>query len=256
MKVVILAGGHGSRLAEETAVRPKPMVEIGGIPMLWHILKMFGHYELRDFVIALGYKGEFIKGYFENFVKNHSHVRVDFRSGEVRYTDYQKLDWSVDLVDTGQTTLTGGRVKRVAPFLDNQPFVCAYGDGLTDLDFGALVKFHRAHGKLATLTAVRPPARFGHVEFSGDQVKEFSEKPQTAEGWINGGFFVFEPKALEYIEGDHIDLSREPLERLASEGQLMAYKHHGFWQCMDTLREKFLLEDLWKGDHAPWKVWS
>lgn len=253
MKVVILAGGHGSRLAEETAVRPKPMVEIGGIPMLWHIMKMFGNYGLKDFVIALGYKGEFIKGYFENFVKNHSHVRVDFRSGEVRYTDYQQLDWSVDLVDTGQTTFTGGRVKRVAPFLDNQPFVCAYGDGLTDLDFGALVKFHRAHGKLATLTAVRPPARFGHVEFAGDQVKEFSEKPQTAEGWINGGFFVFARQAFAGVPDDPgVVLETDVLPPLAAKGELSAYHHAGFWQCMDTYREMLALNQLWARGDAPW----
>jgi glucose-1-phosphate cytidylyltransferase len=256
MKVVILAGGHGSRLAEETSVKPKPMVEIGGIPILWHIMKMFDHYDFKDFVIALGYKGEIIKEYIENYVKNHSHVRVDFSSGTVKYTDYRQLDWKVDLVETGRTTLTGGRVKRLGNFLGKETFMCCYGDGVSNLDLRKLVEFHRAHGKLATLTAVRPSARFGHVELNGDQVAEFSEKPQTSEGWINGGFFVFEPKVLDYIEGDHIDLSREPLERLVKEGQLMAYRHPSFWQCMDTLREKFILENLWDTDRAPWKLWT
>lgn len=256
MKVVVLAGGYGSRLAEETAVRPKPMVEIGGYPILWHILKIFDHYGFKEFVIALGYMGQAIKDYVENYVKNHSHVKVDFKTGNVTYTDYQPLDWCVDLVDTGRTTLTGGRVKRLAPFLNNETFICIYGDGVTDLNITELVRFHRSHGKLATLTAVRPSARFGHVEFDGQLVREFNEKPQTAEGWINGGIFVFEPQVLDYIDGDHTDLSREPLERLVKEGQLMAYKHTSFWQCMDTLREKFLLENLWETDRAPWKLWQ
>jgi glucose-1-phosphate cytidylyltransferase len=206
-------------------------------------------------VIALGYRGEVIKEYFENYVKLNSHVSYDFSSGRVEYTENETLDWKVDLVETGQKTLTGGRVKRLKPFLCDDTFLVAYGDGVTDMDVGALVDFHRAHGRLATLTAVHPPARFGHVEFQGEEIHEFSEKPQTAEGWINGGFFVFEPQVLDYIEGDHTDLSREPLERLARERQLMAYKHQSYWQCMDTLREKFILENLWETDHAPWKVW-
>jgi glucose-1-phosphate cytidylyltransferase len=255
MKVVILAGGHGSRLAEETTVRPKPMVEIGGLPILWHIMKIFDHFGFKEFVIALGYKGDVIKNYFEHYVKHNSHISYDFKTGLVEYTDNEALDWKVDLIETGQKTLTGGRVKRLQPFLKNDTFLVAYGDGVTDMDIGELIKFHRAHGKLATLTAVHPPARFGHVQFDGDRVREFSEKPQTAEGWINGGFFVFEPQVLDYIDGDHSDLSGEPLERLARDGQLMAFKHDSYWQCMDTLREKFILESLWETDHAPWRVW-
>jgi glucose-1-phosphate cytidylyltransferase len=256
MKVVILAGGFGSRLAEETDVRPKPMIEVGGMPVIWHIMKMFDHYGLRDFIIALGYRGDMIKSYFKNFAKNHSHVRVDLSTGDVSYTDYHALNWRIDLVDTGQATLTGGRLKRLEPFIGNEPFVVAYGDGVSDLDIGGLVDFHKAHGKIATLTAVRPTARFGHVEFEGDRVREFSEKPQTAEGWINGGFFVFNSTIFDYIEGDYVDLSREPLERLTREQELMAFKHYNFWQCMDTLREKFILESLWESRNPPWKTWK
>ncbi len=255
MKVAILAGGYGSRLAEETQVRPKPMVEIGGLPILWHIMKMFDYHGFNEFVIALGYKGEMIKEYMENYSKNNSHVTVDFRTQKISYEDYSRLEWRVDLIDTGRATLTGGRIKRLEAFLGNETFLCAFGDGVSDLDFKELVAFHRAHGRIATLTAVRPTARFGHVEFEGDQVKEFSEKPQTAEGWINGGFFVFEPAIFDYLDGDQTDLSVEPMRRLARDGQLMAYKHESFWQCMDTLREKFVLEHLWDTNKAPWKTW-
>jgi len=256
MKVAILAGGYGSRLAEETSVRPKPMIEIGGIPILWHIMKIFDHYGFKDFVIALGYKGEMIKEYMENYSRAHSHVTVDFRTRETTYDDYAHLEWRVELIDTGRNTQTGGRVRRLAPFLNNGSFMVVYGDGVTNLNIAKLVDFHRAHGKLATLTAVRPTARFGHVELEGDRVASFSEKPQTAEGWINGGFFVFEPGVMDYIEGEHVDLSTDPMRRLAADGQLMAYKHDSFWQCMDTMREKFILEKLWESDRAPWKLWE
>jgi glucose-1-phosphate cytidylyltransferase len=256
MKVAILAGGYGSRLAEETSVRPKPMVEIGGIPILWHIMKIFDHFGFKDFVIALGYKGEMIKEYMENYSKNHSHVTIDFRTHQAFYEDYARLDWRVELVDTGRATNTGGRVRRLAPFLENDTFLVVYGDGVTDLNVAKLVEFHRSHGKLATLTAVRPTARFGHVELDGDRVAEFSEKPQTAEGWINGGFFVFEPGIMDYIDGDQVDLSTDPMRRLAADKQLMAYRHDSFWQCMDTLREKFILEKMWESNRAPWKLWE
>jgi glucose-1-phosphate cytidylyltransferase len=256
MKVAILAGGYGSRLAEETSVRPKPMVEIGGIPILWHIMKIFDHFGFKDFVVALGYKGEMIKDYMENYSKNHSHVTIDFRTHQTSYEDYDRLDWRVELVDTGQATNTGGRIRRLARFLEGSTFLVAYGDGVTDLNIAKLAEFHRAHGKLATLTAVRPSARFGHVELDGDRVAQFSEKPQTTEGWINGGFFVFEPGVLDYIDSDNVDLSTDPMRRLAADGQLMAYKHDSFWQCMDTLREKFILEKLWQSNHAPWKLWE
>lgn len=256
MKVAILAGGYGSRLAEETQVRPKPMIEIGGLPILWHIMKMFDHYGFKEFVVALGYKGEMIKDYMKNYSQNNSHVSIDFRTQSISYQDYDRLEWMVDLIDTGRATLTGGRIKRLEAFLGNQTFLCAFGDGVSDLDFNKLVAFHRSHGKIATLTAVRPTARFGHVEFDGDRVKEFSEKPQTAEGWINGGFFVFEPGIFDYLDGDQTDLSVEPMRRLANDGQLIAYKHDSFWQCMDTLREKFVLEHLWDSNNAPWKVWT
>jgi len=256
MKVAILAGGYGSRLAEETSVRPKPMIEIGGIPILWHIMKIFDHHGFKDFVIALGYKGEMIKEYVENYSRTHSHVTVDFRNRKTSYDDYDHLDWRVELIDTGQNTQTGGRIRRLAQFLNSGSFMVVYGDGVTNLNITKLVEFHRAHGKLATLTAVRPTARFGHVELDDDRVSDFSEKPQTTEGWINGGFFVFEPGVMDYIEGDHVDLSTDPMRRLAADGQLMAYKHDSFWQCMDTLREKFILEKMWESDRAPWKLWE
>ncbi len=256
MKVGILAGGHGSRLAEETQIRPKPMVEIGGRPMLWHIMKYYAHFGFNEFVIALGYKGEVIKEYFENYARNSTNVIIDFSTGQVTHELSRELDWRVELIETGQTTLTGGRIKRLAPYLTGGTFMLTWGDGVSDVDLHRLLAFHRAHGRLATLTAVRPPARYGHLQFQGDAVREFTEKPQTSEGWINGAFFVLEPGVFNYISGDQTMWEREPLEALARDNQLMAYKHDSFWQCMDTLREKRILEDLWNDGSAPWKVWA
>jgi len=256
MKTAILAGGAGSRLADETRIKPKPMVEIGGRPVLWHIMKHYARFGFGDFVIALGYKGDVIKTYFEGYHRRHSNVRVDLKSGDVEYENPPDVDWTVHLVETGQSTQTGGRIKRLAPFLGKETFMLTWGDGLSDVNLGDLVDFHRSHGKLATLTAVRPPARYGHLAFDGDRVREFSEKPQTAEGWINGAFFVLEPGVFDYIDGDETQWEREPLQRLAEDGELMAFRHTSFWQCMDTLREKHILEQLWAGGNPPWKTWE
>ncbi|MBF2074148.1 MAG: glucose-1-phosphate cytidylyltransferase [Synechococcales cyanobacterium C42_A2020_086] len=256
MKVGILAGGLGTRLSEETVEKPKPMVEIGGKPILWHIMMHYHHYGFDNFVIALGYKGEVIKKYMVDYCSLNSHLTVNLRSGEVKTHGGYKPDWTVELVDTGLHTNTGGRIKRLAPYLGNETFMLTWGDGVSDLNLNDLLAFHRAHGKLATLTAVRPPARFGHLELEGDQIVEFSEKPQTREGWINGAFFVLEPGVFDYIDGDATQWEKEPLERLAQDGQLMAYRYGGFWQCMDTLRDKRRLESLWAEGNAPWKIWQ
>lgn len=256
MKVAILAGGVGSRLAEETEIKPKPMVEIGGMPILWHILMHYATYGHKDFVVALGYKGEVIKKYMADYCSLNSNLIVNLKTGEIRMNGGERPDWTVELVDTGIPTLTGGRIKRLAPHLGNETFMLTWGDGVSDINLDELLAFHRSHGKLATLTAVRPPARFGHLAFEGDMVQRFTEKPQTSEGWINGAFFVLEPEVFDYIDGDDTQWEREPLERLAAEGQLMAYRHNGFWQCMDTLRDKRLLENLWQSGEAPWKVWE
>lgn len=257
MKTIILAGGVGSRLSEETEIRPKPMIEIGHRPILWHILKIYAHYGYNDFLVALGYKGEYIKRYLAEYASLSTNLTVDLGKGtvEAHQQDGEVEDWRVALIDTGRHTETGGRLLKLVPYLDGTTFMMTFGDGVSDIDVNALVAFHRAHGKLATLTAVRPPARFGHVELDGDQVAEFSEKPQLGEGWINGGFFVLERKVFDYIEGEDTHFQREPLERLAREGELMAYKHTSFWQCMDTLRDKILLQQLWDNEAAPWKVW-
>jgi glucose-1-phosphate cytidylyltransferase len=256
VKVAILAGGVGTRLAEETEIKPKPMVEIGGRPILWHIMMGYDHWGYNEFVIALGYKGEFIKKYMVDYCSLNSNLTVDFKTKDVKIHDGQVQDWTVDLVDTGIATLTGGRIKRLGPYVGNETFMLTWGDGVSDVDIAKLLEFHRSHGKLVTMTAVHPPARFGHLDLKGDQITEFSEKPQTREGWINGAFFVVEPEALEFIEGDDTQWEKEPLERLAAEGQLMAYQHNSFWQCMDTLRDKKLLEELWQQGDAPWKLWS
>jgi len=256
MKVAILAGGVGTRLAEETDVKPKPMVEIGGRPILWHIMMHYAYYGFKHFVIALGYKGEVIKKYMVDYCHLNSNLTVNLKNGEVTIHDGYKPDWTVELIDTGIETMTGGRIKRLAPYLGNKTFFLTWGDGVSDVDLRDLLRFHKSHGKLCTLTAVRPPARFGHLQLEGDQVVEFSEKPQTREGWINGAFFVCEPGVFDYIEGDHTQWEREPLERLAKDGQLMAYRHTSFWQCMDTLRDKRLLESLWQKGNAPWKIWD
>ena len=256
MKVGILAGGVGSRLSEETQVKPKPMVEIGGRPILWHIMMHYAHYGFKEFVIALGYKGEVIKKYMVDYCSLNSDLTVNLQTGKVKIHDAYRTDWTVELVDTGMPTLTGGRIKRLAPYLGDGTFMLTWGDGVSDVNLDDLLAFHRSHGKLATMTAVHPPARFGHIEMRGDQVTEFSEKPQTSAGWINGAFFVLEPGVFDYIDGDHTQWEREPLERLAKDGQLMAYRHTSFWQCMDTLRDKVLLEELWQSGDAPWKIWA
>ena len=256
MRVGILAGGLGSRLAEETETKPKPMVEIGGRPILWHIMKYYAHFGFEEFVIALGYKGEYIKRWMVDYASLTADLTVRFRDGTVHAHTGERDDWTVQLVDTGLPTATGGRIKRLAPYLSEGTFMLTWGDGVSTVDLHKLLEFHRSHGKLATLTAVRPPARFGHLELDGDVITEFSEKPQVGEGWINGAFFVLEPGVFDYIDGDDTQWEKEPLERLAKDGQLMAYRHYDFWQCMDTLRDKKLLEHLWETDQAPWKVWS
>ncbi len=255
MKVVILAGGYGTRLQEETAVRPKPMVEIGGRPLLWHIMQIYAAYGHTEFFIALGYKGEVIKQYFLTYYLYHHSFRIDLATGRVQVYNGTPENWTVHLIDTGLETQTGGRLKRLAPFLGRETFLMTYGDGVADVDLDALVAFHRRHGRLATVTAVRPPARFGGLTFDGDRVVRFVEKSSLGEGWINGGFFVLEPGVLDYIAGDATPFEGEPLERLAADGELMAYRHQGFWQCMDTLRDVRLLESLWQSGEAPWKVW-
>jgi glucose-1-phosphate cytidylyltransferase len=255
LKVAILAGGVGSRLSEETEIKPKPMVEVGGKPILWHIMKHYAGYGHTEFVIALGYKGEYIKKYMVDYSTLSGDLTVDLSKSQVLRHNGGPDNWKVKLVDTGLDTATGGRIKRLAPHIGNEPFMLTWGDGVSNVDLGALLAFHKAHGKLATVTAVRPPARFGRLEMDGDRVSEFSEKPQLGEGWINGAFFVLEPKVFEYVDGDTTQWEREPLERLASEGQLMAYKHDSFWQCMDTLRDRKLLEQLWQSGQPPWKTW-
>jgi len=256
MKVGILAGGFGSRLAEETEIKPKPMVEIGGQPILWHIMMHYSYYGFKKFVIAVGYKGEIIKKYMLDYCSIRSNLNVNLKNGKVKLYNKHKQDWIVDLIDTGIETQTGGRIKRLAPYLGNKTFMLTWGDGVSDVDLRELLAFHRSHGKLATLTAVRPPARYGFMRFEGNRVKKFTEKPQIGEGWINGAFFVLEPGVFDYIDGDDTVWEREPLERLAEDGQLMAYRHRSFWQCMDTLREKYFLESLWQSGKAPWKIWK
>ena len=256
MKVVILAGGHGTRLAEETVVKPKPMIEIGGKPIIWHIMSIYAAHGFADFIVACGYKGEILKEYFSHFYLHHVDITLDLSKGTEDVQSRRGPDWRVSLVDTGLATQTGGRVKRLREWIGNKTFMLTYGDGVGNVDITALLAFHKSHRRLATVTAVRPPARFGGLVFNGDQVVEFSEKPQVGEGWINGGFMVLEPEVLDYIKGDETILEREPLERLAADGQLVAFRHEGFWQPMDTFREKQLLEELWRSGKAPWMVWK
>lgn len=257
MKVVILAGGLGSRLQEETTVRPKPLVEIGGKPILWHILQLYSAHGFNEFIVALGYKGEAIKEYFLNFHALNNNLTVDLSQGTTHIHEGNHLpNWRIHLVDTGQDTLTGGRIKRLQPWIGNETFLATYGDGLSDVPIGKLVEFHRSHGKIATLTAVRPPARFGSVHIQEGQVVEFVEKPSSETGWINGGFFVLEPQIFDYIEGDRTPFEWAPMQRLATDAQLMAYQHDGFFQPMDTMRDKRILEEMWESGQAPWKVWK
>ena len=257
MKVVILAGGLGTRLAEETVIKPKPMVEIGDQPILWHLMKSYAAHGFEDFAICLGYKGEVIKKFFFDFYRTNRDATVDLGRGTIDYHGDEPEKWCVDLVDTGRDTMTGGRLHRLETMLaDDGTFMLTYGDGLCDVNIVDLLAFHRSHGKLVTMTAVRPPARFGTMVFDGDRVAEFEEKPQTGEGWINGGFFVMEPEVFGYLNGDSTVLEIEPLENLAKDGQLMAFRHEGFWQCMDTLRDKKRLESIWASGGVPWKKWA
>jgi glucose-1-phosphate cytidylyltransferase len=257
MKVVILAGGLGTRLSEETVVKPKPMVEVGGHPVLWHIMKHYGHYGFKEFYVALGYRGEAVKRFFLDYFNLSGSMTIDLSCGKVETRDQECEDWVVHLMDTGAETQTGGRVKRLEPHLRRGgTFMVTYGDGVCNVDLRRLLEFHRSHGRIATVTAVRPPARFGGLVFDGDIITEFTEKPQIGEGWINGGFLVFEPALFDYLEGDASSLEADALERLADDRQLAAYRHEDFWQCMDTLRDKRLLESLWSEGRAPWKVWD
>jgi glucose-1-phosphate cytidylyltransferase len=256
MKTVILAGGMGTRLSEETTVRPKPMVEIGGMPILWHIMKIYSAYGLNDFVICLGYRGYMIKEYFANYYLHTCDVTFDVAQGSMEVHHSSAEPWRVTLVDTGTDTQTGGRLKRVLPYVGDEDFCLTYGDGLADVDIGQLLEFHRAEGRLGTVTAVQPGGRFGALEVDGGRVSEFREKPAGDGSWINGGFFVLSPRIGDYIDGDGTVFEQEPLRRLVADDQLSAYEHDGFWQPMDTMREKGQLEELWRTGSAPWKVWS
>ena len=253
MKAVILAGGRGTRLAEETTLIPKPMVEIGGYPILWHIMRHYAHHGFKEFVLTLGYKSHVVKDFIVNYRMMTHSVSVDFGSGDVvLHDDGALLDWKVDLVETGLETATGGRVRRSIPYLGDERFMLTYGDGVSDIDLRALLEFHRSHGKLVTVTIVRPVSLYGHMDLNGEQVSEFLEKPQRLHDWISGGFFVCEPGVRDYLGDDSQAWEREPLERIARDGQLMAYRHEGFWQCMDSLRDKHLLERMWNEGDTPW----
>lgn len=256
MNVVILAGGLGTRIAEETHVKPKPMVEVGGRPLLWHIMQIYGHSGFNDFIVCLGYLGNVIKDYFINYRMQHSDVECDLGSGAVNFVNSRSPPWRVALVDTGESTQTGGRIKRIADRVRDGTFMLTYGDGVADVDLKALLAFHRAHGRLATVTAARPPGRFGVLDIArGGRVEQFREKPDDEIGWINGGFFVLEPGVIDYIDGDSTSWEQESLRRLTADGQLMAFEHRGFWQPVDTVHDKRRLETLWDSGAAPWRVW-
>ena len=257
MKAVILAGGFGTRLSEETVLRPKPMVEVGGHPILWHIMKIYARYGVNEFIIALGYKGEMIKDYFLDYYAHKSNITVDLETGTTEIHNGNHDNWKVHLVDTGLHTQTGGRLRRLRPWLDDgEIFHFTYGDGVADIDLDQLVDFHAGHGKLATVTGVRFPSRFGRMTFDESRISQFYEKPHAAEGWISGGFFVLHTDAIDYIEGDETIWEHDPVEGMVADGQLMGYQHDGFWSCMDTLREKQMLEELWATDAAPWRIWD
>ncbi len=255
MKVVILAGGLGTRISEETTIRPKPMVEIGGKPILWHIMKIYSAHGINEFIICLGYKGYMIKEYFANYFLHMSDVTFDMTNNEMEVHEHSAEPWRVTLVDTGEETMTGGRLKRVAEYLDDEDFCFTYGDGLSNVNVGQKIEFHRSRGTIATLTAVQLPGRFGSLDLAENKIVGFQEKPQGDGGWINGGFFVLSPKVVDYLAGDETIWERDPMERLAAEGNLSAFLHRGFWQPMDTLRDKNLLEELWDSGRAPWKIW-
>ena len=253
MKVIILAGGFGTRLSEYTEAIPKPMVSIGGRPILWHIMNTYAHFGHNDFHLALGYKAEVIKEYFLHYRSLNADFTVDLGNGDITSHQTDEIDWKVTLVHTGLESMTGGRVKRMQPYIGNEPFLLTYGDGVADIDINALVDFHKSHGKMVTVSAVHPGARFGELDMEGDRVASFKEKPQTTQGWINGGYFVIEPAFFDLIKGDFTILEREPLESAAAMGELMAYRHDGFWQCMDTKRDRDMLEELWQSESAPWQ---
>jgi len=255
MKAVILAGGLGTRISEETHLRPKPMIEIGGKPILWHIMKTYSAHGINDFIICLGYKGYMIKEYFANYYLHQSDVTFDIQNNSMQVIQNKVEPWKVTLVDTGDTSMTGGRLKRVADYLGDEDFCFTYGDGVSDVDISALIRFHQEQGCEATVTSVQPPGRFGALDMSGHKIIDFEEKPHGDGGWINGGFFVLSPKVIERIQGDETSWEQKPLKSLATEGQLAAFKHDGFWQPMDTLRDKTYLEELWGSGSAPWKVW-
>ena len=253
MKVIILAGGFGTRLSEYTESIPKPMVPVGGKPILWHIMKTYAHFGHNDFFVALGYKAEVIKEYFLHYRTLNANFTVDLETGTVTTHQLDEVDWKITLIETGLHSMTGGRVKRVQSYIGNETCLLTYGDGLSDVNLDQLVAFHKSHGKMVTITAVHPGARFGELEIQGEQVSSFQEKPQTGQGWINGGYFVIEPEFFKLIHDDKTILEQEPLERVAQMGELMAFRHEGFWQCMDTKRDNDLLEDYWQEDKAPWK---
>lgn len=256
MKAIILAGGFGTRLSEETVIKPKPLVDIGGKPILWHIMNIYASQGVDEFIIALGYKGDVIKEYFLNFYAINNDISIDLATGETTIHQGNQPPWKVHLVDTGLHTMTGGRLGRLRDWLgEDETFMFTYGDGVADVDLRAALEFHRDHGKMATVTTVRAPARFGRIAFEGDQVTTFHEKAEAGEGWINGGFFILEPGVLDYISGDDTVWEREPVENLARAGELVGYRHHGFWSCMDTLKEKNLLENMWNEGQAPWRIW-
>lgn len=257
MKVVILAGGFGTRISEESHLKPKPMLEIGGKPILWHIMKSYATHGFNEFIICAGYKQHVIKEWFANYFLHNSDITFDFTNGDEVIVHNQFCEsWKVTVIDTGLNTMTGGRIKRIKKYLDNEPFLLTYGDGLADIDIMKSLEFHNSHGKLMTMSAVLPEGRFGIMDISENRINSFREKSQEDAGWINGGFMVCSPKIIDYIKDDSTMLEREPIEKIASEGQLMSYKHSGFWQCMDTLRDKEKLEDLWNSGNAPWKVWE
>jgi glucose-1-phosphate cytidylyltransferase len=255
MKVLLLAGGYGTRLSEETEIRPKPMAEIGGKPILWHIMKIYSHYGFNDFVILLGYKGYFIKEYFANYFLHQSDVTIDLSNNAMKVHNNTSEPWKVTLLDTGQDTMTGGRIKRAKDHIGQEPFLLTYGDGVADIDLNKLVSFHQSTGNLVTMTAVQPEGRFGALETSGNRVDSFLEKPKGDGAWINGGFFVCQHQVLDYIQGDTTVFEHEPLQKLAKEGQLYNYRHNGFWKCMDTLRDKKGLNEMWDTGNAKWKIW-
>lgn len=256
MKAVILAGGLGTRISEESHLKPKPMIEIGGKPIIWHIMKIYSHYGINDFVICLGYKGYVLKEYFANYFLHMSDVTFDMAENQMHIHQRKAEPWRVTLVDTGELTATGGRLKRVQNYINNETFCLTYGDGVADIDIAKLIDFHKSHGRSATVTAVQPPGRFGALEVEGDQVRGFQEKPLGDGSWINGGFFVLEPEVFDRIEGDETTWELEPMRNLARDGQLMSYLHRGFWQPMDSLRDRNLLEDHWKNGRAPWCLWT